>query len=240
LLHEKSYNRGERRSEGRRGMKKIGAPLVVKQITLSSKFRQNPVVLQLRGPRLFSRVAVRSLPQLPDAPPRGVFCMGPHRIPCAIGRSGISLKRREGDGFTPIGRFLIVSWMRSNSWQPFRADCKIAMRKDGWCDDPGSFLYNRKVVLPFRASAERLERDDGVYDLIGILDFNFRPRIIGRGSAIFLHLAHPDLRPTAGCIALKRSAMRKAQFLWSARLQVDVGDFSRPLRFPNIAEPTRT
>ncbi len=221
-------------------MKKIGAPLVRKQITLSSKFRQNPVVLQLRGPRLFSRIAVRALPRLADIPPRGVLCMGSHRIPCAVGRSGIAGKRREGDGFTPVGSFLIISWMRSKSWKPFRSGCQTIRRNDGWCDDPASYLYNRHVVLPFRASAERLERDDGVYDLIGILDFNFRPRIMGRGSAIFLHLAHADLKPTAGCIALKRNVMQKAQFLWSSRLQVDVGDFSRPRRSPNIAEPTRT
>jgi L,D-peptidoglycan transpeptidase YkuD (ErfK/YbiS/YcfS/YnhG family) len=72
------------------------------------------------------------------------------------------------------------------------------------------------------------------------LNFNFQPRIIGRGSAIFLHLAHPDLRPTSGCVALTRSAIRKLQFLWSARLQVDIGDFSRPLRSPKIADPMRT
>lgn len=221
-------------------MNKIGAPLLVKQITLSSKFRQNPVVLQLRGPHLFSRVAARALPRLPDTPPRGIFCMGPHRIPCAIGRNGISNKRHEGDGVSPFGRFRIVGWMRSKSWKPYRADCRTITQRDGWCDDPVSLLYNRQVVLPFRAGAEKLQRDDGVYDLIGIMDFNFRPRIVGRGSAIFFHLAHSDLKPTAGCLGLKRNVMRKTQFLWSSRLQIDVGDFSRPRRSPKIADPRRT
>lgn len=222
-------------------MKKIDAPLVTKEFTLSSIFRQKPVVLQLRGPTFFSRVAVRALPRLPGRPPRGVLTMGPHHIPCAIGRNGIAAKRREGDGMTPCGRFVIVHWLRrADAWKVSRPDCFIIKRTDGWCDDPASFLYNRRVTLPFRASAENLWRNDGVYDVIGVLDFNFRPRGLGRGSAIFFHLAHADLRPTAGCLALSRTAMLRAQLLWRAQLQIDVGDFSRPLRAPKIAEPTRT
>jgi hypothetical protein len=33
--------------------------------------------------------------------------------------------------------------------------------------------------------------------------------------------------------------LRKAQFLWCARLQVDVGNLSLPRRAPNIADPMR-
>ena len=32
--------------------------------------------------------------------------------------------------------------------------------------------------------------------------------IPGKGSAIFLHLAHEDFRPTAGCIAVSFETMR--------------------------------
>jgi len=96
-------------------------------------------------------------------------------------------------------------------------------RTDGWCDDPASNCYNRPVTLPFRAGAENLWRDDGVYDVIGIMDFNFSPRVKGRGSAIFIHLAHDDCRATAGCIALRRSAMQKMQLLCTAKAKVIVG-----------------
>jgi L,D-peptidoglycan transpeptidase YkuD (ErfK/YbiS/YcfS/YnhG family) len=95
-------------------------------------------------------------------------------------------------------------------------------RNDGWCDDPRSNDYNRPVALPSRARAENLWRDDGLYDIVGILDFNFFPRIKGRGSAIFVHLAHEDFRPTAGCIAIQRSAMRRVQLIWSAKLIVRI------------------
>jgi L,D-peptidoglycan transpeptidase YkuD (ErfK/YbiS/YcfS/YnhG family) len=75
---------------------------------------------------------------------------------------------------------------------------------DGWCDAVGDRNYNRHVRHPYPASAERLWRSDGVYDVIVVLDHNTRPRVRGAGSAIFVHLARPDLTPTEGCIALSR------------------------------------
>jgi L,D-peptidoglycan transpeptidase YkuD (ErfK/YbiS/YcfS/YnhG family) len=48
-------------------------------------------------------------------------------------------------------------------------------------------------------------RDDDLYDLVVVLGHNDDPVIPGAGSAIFLHLARPDYRPTEGCVALARS-----------------------------------
>ena len=39
------------------------------------------------------------------------------------------------------------------------------------------------------------------------IDHNARPRIAGRGSAVFLHLARPGYGPTAGCVSMKQPAM---------------------------------
>jgi L,D-peptidoglycan transpeptidase YkuD (ErfK/YbiS/YcfS/YnhG family) len=75
---------------------------------------------------------------------------------------------------------------------------------DGWCDAPADRNYNRGVRHPYPASAERLWRRDGLYDLLAILACNERPRVRGRGSAIFLHAASAGYDPTAGCIALRR------------------------------------
>jgi L,D-peptidoglycan transpeptidase YkuD (ErfK/YbiS/YcfS/YnhG family) len=74
--------------------------------------------------------------------------------------------------------------------------------ESGWCDDPFDAAYNKPVKLPYRASAERLWRDDEVYDLIVPLGYNDDPVVPGMGSAIFLHVARPDYAPTAGCVAL--------------------------------------
>jgi L,D-peptidoglycan transpeptidase YkuD (ErfK/YbiS/YcfS/YnhG family) len=47
-------------------------------------------------------------------------------------------------------------------------------------------------------------RNDGLYDLIVEIDHNTRPRIAGRGSAVFIHVARDGYAPTAGCVALRR------------------------------------
>ncbi len=75
---------------------------------------------------------------------------------------------------------------------------------DGWCDAPLDASYNRPVALPYPASAERMWREDDVYDLVVVLGHNDDPVVPGAGSAIFLHLARPDWSPTEGCVALAR------------------------------------
>jgi L,D-peptidoglycan transpeptidase YkuD (ErfK/YbiS/YcfS/YnhG family) len=74
----------------------------------------------------------------------------------------------------------------------------------GWCDAPGDRNYNRLVQWPYGASAERLWRNDRLYDLVVVLGFNDCPRVQGRGSAIFVHVARPGYAATEGCIALQR------------------------------------
>ncbi len=197
-------------------------------------------MFQGRGARLISRAFVRMLPNLPDRPPRGTIRIGAQSFPCSVGKNGVGVKRREGDSITPVGRFRIVAWLRRpDRWTVFRADCRPLSRTNGWCDDPRSWRYNRPVRLPFAFSAETLWREDGLYDLVGIVDFNARPRILGRGSAIFLHLAQDGYRPTAGCVALAADDLRKIQFRLGAKPQIAIGDvFVR--RSPKMAEPTRT
>ena len=78
---------------------------------------------------------------------------------------------------------------------------------DGWCDAPDDPAYNRKVRLPYPASAEKLWRDDALYDLVVILGHNDDPVVAGAGSAIFMHLARDDGGPTQGCIGLARDVL---------------------------------
>ena len=137
---------------------------------------------------------------------RGVVALGPLRFPCALGRGGVRARKREGDGATPLGRWRIVrvcyrpdQMQRPRTPQAVRA---IAP-DDGWCDAPTDRNYNRLVRHPYAASAERLWRADGLYDLLAVLAYNDRPRVRGRGSAIFMHVAKADYAPTEGCIALR-------------------------------------
>ena len=132
--------------------------------------------------------------------------------PCALGRSGRRHLKREGDGASPIGRWRLVQVL-------YRADrgrrpvTGLPVRRlkpdDGWCDAPDDRNYNRRVRLPYPARSESLWRDDRLYDIVVVLDHNRCPRRRNGGSAIFLHLATPGFRPTAGCVALRERVLRR-------------------------------
>jgi L,D-peptidoglycan transpeptidase YkuD (ErfK/YbiS/YcfS/YnhG family) len=125
----------------------------------------------------------------------------------ALGRSGIIAIKREGDGGTPLGRFPVrqVLYRADRGLRP-RTNLPIrAIRdSDGWSEDPADCNYNRLVTLSAASRADRLARADYLYDLVLALGYNDRPRIRGKGSAIFVHLARPGYAPTQGCIALSR------------------------------------
>jgi L,D-peptidoglycan transpeptidase YkuD (ErfK/YbiS/YcfS/YnhG family) len=139
---------------------------------------------------------------------KGRLTIGGMSFPCAIGRSGLSPRKREGDGATPCGRFgLMRVFYRSDRLRPPVTALPASPLRphDGWCDAPGDRNYNRPVRLPYPAGHEKLWREDGLYDLIVVLNHNYERRTHGLGSAIFMHVAEKGLSPTAGCVALSRS-----------------------------------
>jgi L,D-peptidoglycan transpeptidase YkuD (ErfK/YbiS/YcfS/YnhG family) len=131
---------------------------------------------------------------------------------CALGATGVTTAKREGDRATPAGRFPLRRVF-------FRADRMASPRTtlpatpigpaDGWCDDPGDPRYNRLVPLPYPASHETLWREDHVYDIVVELGYNDDPPVPGRGSAIFMHVARPGYAPTEGCVALAADDLRR-------------------------------
>ena len=74
----------------------------------------------------------------------------------------------------------------------------------GWCDDPKSIDYNKQIELPSKFSHEKLYRNDNLYDLILVLNYNTNPIVKNKGSAIFLHITNDSYKKTKGCIALKK------------------------------------
>ena len=48
-----------------------------------------------------------------------------------------------------------------------------------------------------------------IYDLILVLNFNSKPIIKNKGSAIFLHIANKNFTPTKGCIAIQKKSFVK-------------------------------
>lgn len=149
---------------------------------------------------------------LSSAATRGLLQAGSLRLPCAIGRGGLKAIKREGDGASPMGRWQLLHarYRQDKSRPPTTAlPLRPTSPSDGWCDAPSDRNYNRPIRHPYPASAERMWREDDLYDLVVVLDYNLRPRCRGRGSAIFMHVAKPGLAPTEGCIALRVADLRK-------------------------------
>jgi L,D-peptidoglycan transpeptidase YkuD (ErfK/YbiS/YcfS/YnhG family) len=138
---------------------------------------------------------------------QGFLLAGPLTLPVALGRAGILADKREGDGATPRGRFRPLRlWWRAD--RLLRPKTLLPVRRigpaDAWCEDPADRRYNRPVARSANEPGDRLRRADHLYDLIIEIDHNTRPRVAGRGSAVFVHLARAGFAPTAGCVGLKR------------------------------------
>ena len=141
----------------------------------------------------------------PDSRLGGVLDWGAGARRCAVGRAGIAQKTEEGDGVTPLGRFAVrrVLYRADRLSRPKTAlQVRMIMPGDGWCDAPSDRRYNQPVTLPYDASAEKMWREDSLYDVVAVLGFNDAPVVPGKGSALFLHVARADYAPTQGCVAL--------------------------------------
>lgn len=66
-------------------------------------------------------------------------------------------------------------------------------------------------------------RDDGLYDVVVVLGHNDLPRRRGMGSAVFLHIAHAGLKPTAGCMAVTPRDMRRLLPRLRSGMRVRIG-----------------
>jgi len=126
---------------------------------------------------------------------------------CALGEAGIKKKEKEGDSITPKGTFKIIKiYYRPDRIKNIKTDLKkIKIKKNmGWCDDSRSHFYNQQIKLPNKFAHEKLFRNDNLYDLILVLNYNINPTIKHKGSAIFIHIAKNSYKKTKGCIALKK------------------------------------
>ena len=157
----------------------------------------------------FGLIRVRARP---GRPTQGWLTAGPWTLPVALGRCGIEANKFEGDGATPRGTFRLVRlWWRADCHPrpPTRLPVRRIGADDGWCEDSADRRYNRPIKLAPASKADRLRRADALYDYIVELDHNTRPRVAGRGSAVFIHAARPGFAPTAGCIALELATLRR-------------------------------
>ena len=173
----------------------------MKRQDLSYCYKRSPMARQLVAVRIHTAAGTRL---------RGWMRFSGQAMPVTLGRGGVLANKREGDGGTPRGTFRPLRlWWRAD--RHLRPHTFLPVRpigpNDAWCEDPADRRYNRPIRLTGAQAGDRLRRDDHLYDFISEIDHNTRPRMAGRGSAVFLHLARTNFGPTAGCVAMTRPAM---------------------------------
>ncbi len=159
-------------------------------------------------------------------PRRGWLTADGWTVPVALGRGGILANKREGDGGTPQGIFhpLRLWWRadrhpRPRTFLPVRA----IRPEDAWCEDQNDRHYNQPIRLDGDQPGDRLRREDHLYDFIVEIDHNSAPRVAGRGSAVFLHLARTNFSATAGCVSMTKSAMLRLLRRMAPQTKIIIG-----------------
>ena len=135
-----------------------------------------------------------------------------YKFRCSLGKNGIKKKIKEGDNITPRGIFRIKKlYYRADRIKRITTSIKkIKIKKNtGWCDDFKSASYNKEIKLPSKFGHEKLYRNDHLYDLVVVINYNTNPIIKKKGSAIFIHISKNNYQTTSGCIALKKSDLIK-------------------------------
>ena len=126
---------------------------------------------------------------------------------CAIGKSGVTSNKEEGDKKTPKGLYSLgpLYYRKDKFSNPETKLKKIIINKRmGWCDDINSKYYNQPIKINNKFRHEKLFRKDGIYDMLIPINYNTKNPIKKKGSAIFIHLTK-NYKSTLGCIALKEN-----------------------------------
>ena len=126
---------------------------------------------------------------------------------CSIGKKGLTKNKIEGDKKTPVGIFSLgnLFYRKDRNVKPLTKLKCIPIEKDmGWCDDVKSKKYYNKLTKSSKnIRHEKLFRRDYKYDFLIPINYNTKKTVIGKGSAIFIHLTK-KFKPTSGCIAINK------------------------------------
>lgn len=125
-------------------------------------------------------------------------------IKVSLGRNGLisSVEKKEGDGYTPDGVYDIK---RAFGYDTFSTKLPYIQltQNDYWIDDPASANYNQWVRhRPSAGSYEKMKRDDNLYKIGFVIEYNTESSAAGKGSAIFAHIWRSHTSPTLGCVAM--------------------------------------
>lgn len=127
------------------------------------------------------------------------------------GKAGIinGEKKREGDNATPAGVYTLGFVFGYETRPNTKMEYIELTDNDKWVDDPEHPMYNNFVRGDTDAkSFEKMRRDDNLYKLGIVINYNTNPVVKHRGSAIFLHIWKDPDTPTAGCVALSEEDIK--------------------------------
>tara|TARA_Y100000816_G_scaffold215540_1_gene160758 strand:- start:155 stop:649 length:495 start_codon:yes stop_codon:yes gene_type:complete len=126
---------------------------------------------------------------------------------CSIGKKGLTKNKIEGDKKTPVGIFSLgnLFYRKDRNAKPLTKLKCVPIEKDmGWCDDVKNKKYYNKLTKSSKnIRHEKLFRRDYKYDFLIPINYNTKKTVIGKGSAIFIHLTK-KFKPTSGCIAINK------------------------------------
>ena len=126
---------------------------------------------------------------------------------CSIGKKGLTKNKIEGDKKTPVGIFSLgnLFYRKDRNPKPLtKLKCVPIEKNMGWCDDFKSNKYYNKLIKSSKnVRHEKLFRRDYKYDYVIPINYNTKKTVVGKGSAIFIHLTK-KFQPTSGCIALNK------------------------------------
>ena len=134
------------------------------------------------------------------------------KFECFVGKNGIGKKTREGDFITPKGSFKMKKiYFREERINLVQSGIPLKKIKKtySWCVDPKNKNYNNFLQKPLNCEYENLYRNDNLYDIIIVLDYNINPIKKYKGSAIFVHCSEKNRKFTEGCIAINKNIILK-------------------------------
>lgn len=106
---------------------------------------------------------------------------------------------------TPSGSYTLTEALGRDPVVNTKIAYRQATDNDAWDERPDSPTYNQWVSGDAAKSlTERLGADSELMRVCIVVDYNRWPAVPGKGSAIFIHRAHPDGAGTLGCIGFEK------------------------------------
>ncbi|HEU0081774.1 MAG TPA: L,D-transpeptidase family protein [Bradyrhizobium sp.] len=174
-------------------------------------------------------ISVR-VPRTGSAGWRGTLSIKHWSVPCVVGSGGLvaTSEKREGDRKTPVGTFplrygLFRDLPALRALRDVRFPFVPCSDEMIWEEDGPD--YNRLVFAEgFDRQGDRLARprDHHLFDVIIPIGYNDSVPEAGRGSALFIHAARPDMNGTAGCVAVRRDDLLELARRLSPGMVIDI------------------